>query len=307
MQADNSLKTNSILVKVSPFILLTAVLIWGYSYIVTKNILNVTSPVVLTCVGYIYSGIAGIPVIISRRKYLKQKSVWVQSAVLGVLIFASRLVQVIGCDFTTAGKNAFVTSAYVVIVPILGWMFFKQKLRPKNVILALLTLTGIGIIALNDNSNGINIGDLLTFAGSIGFGIHIIYNSKYVEKNDPILLGVLQLEAAAVIAMILMGFLRPGIKAEFFTWDVQRMFLYNGVFGTLVGFLLQSFAQKYLNPNRTSLIISTESVSGAVFSAIFLGEKYGPRLLIGCFIVLAANISASVKTEKKFMKNQLSP
>ncbi|HEX2985381.1 MAG TPA: DMT family transporter [Caproiciproducens sp.] len=284
--------------KLAPFILFTAVLLWGYSYIVTKNILGVTSPLVLTSVAYIYSGIAGIPVLLSRRRYLGQKGIWKQSIVLGLLLYIARLVQVFGCELTTAGKNAFITSAYVVIVPILGWALLRQKLQAKNIILALLTLTGIGIIALNDHFTGFNSGDLLTFAASVGFGIHIIYNGKYVEKNDPLLLGVLQLEVAAVISLILMLLLRPQMPADFYTLNLQIPFLYSGALSTMLGFLLQSFGQKYLEPNRTALIISLESVSGAVFSAALLGEKYGVRLLIGCAIVLAANILSNIRRQE---------
>lgn len=285
--------------KLSPFILLTAVLLWGYSYIVTKNILNVTSPLVLTSVAYIYSGIAGIPVILMRRRYFKGKGLWKESIVLGILLYAARLVQVFGCEYTTAGKNAFITSAYVVIVPVLGWMLLKEKLRAKNILFAVLTLVGIGIIALNDNFTGFNFGDLLTLVASVGFGVHIIYNGKYVEKNDPLLLGVLQLEVSAIISLLLMLVIRPQLPSEFSTINLQIPFLYSGALSTMLGFLLQSFGQKYLEPNRTALIISLESVSGALFSALLLGEKYGFRLLIGCAIVLSTNILTNVNWKNK--------
>lgn len=296
---ENKIKaTGGLYTKLSPFILLSAVLIWGYSYIVTKNILNVTSPLVLTSVAYVYSGIAGIPVLVTRRRFFKQKGIWTQSIVLGIVLYASRLVQVFGCQYTTAGKNAFITSTYVVIVPVLGWILLKQKLLAKNILYAVLTLAGIGIIALNDNFTDVNIGDLMTFVASIGFGIHIIYNGKYVEKNDPMLLGVLQLEVAAVISFVLLLVTNAQLPSNFFSLDLQLPFLYNGVLGTMIGFLLQSFGQRYLEPNRAALILSLESVSGAVFSAALLGEKYGPRLLVGCAIVLATNILTNMNQNK---------
>lgn len=276
--------------RLAPFALLTAVLLWGYSYIVTKSVLDRTSPQVFISIAYLYAALAGLPVVFLRRRFLGQENLLKNSVILGVLLFVSRLVQVVGCEYTTAGKNAFITSTYVVIVPLLGWALFRRKLRAKNILFALLTLAGIGIIALNDDFTGFNFGDMMTFASSVGFGIHILCNGKYVEKNDPLLLGVLQLEAAAAISLFFLLVTRPQLPAEFFTWSTQAPFLYSGVMGTMLGFLLQSFGQKYLEPNRTALIISLESVSGALFSAALLGEKYGPRLLIGCTVVLATNI-----------------
>lgn len=288
--ADLPAESSGLFRRAAPFTLLAAVLIWGFGYIVTKSVLHGVSPLLLTAVAYFYAAAAGLPVIVLRRKNLRRKNVLRNSAFLGVLLFCSRMIQVIGCKYTTAGKNAFITTAYVVIVPVLGWALFRFRLRIKNILLALMTLLGIGIIALNENFTGVNFGDVMTFVSSVGFGVHILYNGKYVEKNDPLLLGVMQIEFAAAISLVLAFAVQPRIPPDFFTWQAQAPFLYDGVMSTTAGFLLQSFGQKYMDSDRTARILSLESVSGALFSAAVLGEQYGVRLLIGCTIILAANL-----------------
>lgn len=289
--------------KFAPALLLSAVIIWGISYVFTKSVLTSVSPIVLTCVSYIYAGIAGIPFVIAKRKLISKKILF-YSVVLGATLFFSRLVQVFGCNLTTAGKNAFITSSYVVMVPILGAVLLKSRVSIKNIVLAFISLLGIALIALNENMTGVNLGDILTLIGAVGFALHIIYNGVYVQEHDAILIGVLQIEVTAVISIIVMLIQQESITSWCFDPKVQLPFLYLGVISTLFGFLLQSIGQEYVVADKASMILAMESVSGAIFSALLLHERYRIRLLIGCLIVFLANMIANIELAppEKFVK-----
>jgi len=211
------------------------------------------------------------------------------------MLFVSRLLQVYGCNFTTAGKNAFITSSYVVLVPIMGAILHKNKISVRHILLAGVSLFGISLIALNETMSGVNLGDILTFIGAVGFGLHIIYNGIYVQDNDPVLIGVLQTEVTAVISAIMLLIRQESVTSWCFDISVQIPFLYLGVISTFFGFLLQSAGQEYVAADKASMILAMEAVTGAVFSALILHEQYGIRLLIGCIIVFSANIMANLE------------
>ena len=106
--------------------LLSAAAIWGFAFVVVKNSLDVIPPGYMLAIRFTIAAVMLAALCWKRLRNLKRGTVW-SGAVLGFWLFASYLLQTIGCQYTTAGKNAFLTSAYVIIVPLIflteaeGW------------------------------------------------------------------------------------------------------------------------------------------------------------------------------------------
>ncbi|MCI8732165.1 MAG: YqeG family HAD IIIA-type phosphatase [Lachnospiraceae bacterium] len=273
--------------------LLSAAAIWGFAFVVVKNSLDVIPPGYMLAIRFTIAAVMLAALCWKRLRNLKRGTVW-SGAVLGFWLFASYLLQTIGCQYTTAGKNAFLTSAYVIIVPFLYWVLAGRRPDAYCITAAVLAVTGIGLLSLQGDLS-MNVGDMLTLVCAMGFALHMVYIDKYTQSWDPVVLTALQLAFAALFSWIVSPVLDGGFPSGAFGRDMIISMLYLGIFSTMIGFLLQNVCQKYTSPDMASLLLSTEAVFGAVFSILLLGERMNSRMLAGCVLLFAAVILAETK------------
>lgn len=272
--------------------LLTAA-IWGIAFVVVKNSLDTVPPTYMLAFRFTIAAVLLAAICLKKLRGLKAPTVRA-GAVLGFWLFFSYLVQTIGCQYTTAGKNAFLTSAYVVIVPFLYWLLARKRPDAFCITAAFLAIAGIGLLSLQGDMS-VNRGDVLTLVCAVGFALHMIYIDRYTEHDDPVVLTVLQLAFAALFSCLLSPILDGGFPAGVFRPAVIGSMFYLGIFSTMIGFLLQNVCQKYTSPATASLLLSTESVFGVLFSVLLLGEQMTPRMLAGCGLLFSAVLLSETK------------
>ncbi|MDD4413610.1 MAG: DMT family transporter, partial [Oscillospiraceae bacterium] len=132
--------------KASAGLLLTA-LIWGFAFIVVKSSLDKIGAFYMLAFRFSIATL-GLSVIFFKRLKFINRSMLKNGFVLGLLLFIGYALQTIGCKYTTAGKNAFLTAVYVVLVPFLHRLINDQKTKRINIIASLIALLGIGLISL---------------------------------------------------------------------------------------------------------------------------------------------------------------
>ena len=219
--------------------------------------------------------------------------------ILGVFLFLAFVLQTIGLVYTTASKNAFITAANVVIVPFIGLFIYKRKLDKIGVICSITTLLGIGILSLHSNLS-INIGDVLTLVCAFGFAFHIFFTSEFATKYNPMVLTGVQFTVTFILSLITQILMGEGT----ITGSISGYYgvLYSAVFSTTIAFLTQTICQKKVEGIKTAIILSTESVFGAIFSVIILHEIMSFRMIIGCIIIFISIIVA--ETKLSFLKKK---
>lgn len=120
---------------------------------------------------------------------------------VGVLTGLAYIVQTIGLQDTTAGKNAFLTTIYVLLVPFGSAVLFHEKLGARRYVAAVLMLLGIGILSLDGESGGLNRGDVLTLVCSVLYAAQIISVGRCNERMDTYALIVLEFAFAALTGL----------------------------------------------------------------------------------------------------------
>ena len=284
------------------FGLLITAAAWGFGFVVVKNSLDYIPPTYMLAFRFTIAAIGLLLVFCKRLKNIT-KDMMKHSALLGLLLFLAYLIQTIGCNYTTAGKNAFLTTVYVILVPFFHWLINKKRPDKYCIIAAFVALIGIGLLTLEGDLS-VNIGDMLSLLCGVVYALHIIYIDRFTENEDPVLLAVLQICYAAVFSWITAPIFNGGFPAGAFNSSVIIGMLYLGLFSTMMAFLLQNVCQKYLRPATASLLMSTESVFGVVGSVLILGEVLDVKMAVGCILILGAIVFNETKPGKKEVKKE---
>ena len=274
-------------------LLLTAA-VWGFAFVVVKDSLDYVGSVYMVAIRFSIAAI-GLAVIFCKRLKKIDKKHILMGGVTGLFLFLAYLVQTIGCSFTTAGKNAFLTTIYVILIPLIGWPLYKKRPHWHVFVAAGLSLTGIGLLALGgDDISGVNIGDILTLLCGLFFALHILWTEKCNKEGcDTIIITMLQFAFAAFFGWILAPFMDGAFPVSAIqTPKVVLSMLYLGLFSSMICFSLQNIGLKYVPSSLASLFLSFESVFGVLFSTIFLHETLTLKMAAGCLLIFSAIVIA---------------
>ena len=278
--------------------LLAAACIWGFAFVVVKDSLDYIGAIYMLAFRFSIAA-AALALIFVRSLKLLNASYWKRGAILGALLFFAYALQTVGCDYTTAGKNAFLTTVYVMLVPLFGWPLYKKFPGGHVFAAAAISLLGIGLLALSKSESSllsINFGDALTLGCGVFYALHILYTAKCNVRYDPIVLTVLQFFFAAVFSWAA-AFLFDGafpVAAVKNTRLIVSM-LYLGLFSTMISFALQNVGLKYVRSSFAALLLSFESVFGVLFSTVLLHERLTSRMIAGCTLIFFAVVLAETK------------
>ena len=274
-------------------LLLTTAIIWGMGFVVVKNSLDYISTLYLLAFRFTVGFIGMTLISIKYLRHITKKNL-IQGMVLGGCMFTAFWFQIEAVNYTTVGKNAFLTAAYVVFVPLLYWLIFHKRPTLQIIFATFLCFSGIGLLSL-DSSLSMNLGDLLTIICAIFYALHILFSDQFIEKGcSPMILNVLQLGFAGLYAWIF-ALIKDPFPARGFQQDSIVGILYLGICCTMLGFLFQALGQKHTSPSTASILLSTESVFGVIFSTIFLKERMTFQMIVGCVIIFIALILAQVE------------
>ena len=274
--------------------------IWGFAFVIVKDSLDYIGPMYMVAIRYTIAAVCMSLIFIKKWTLISKKYI-LHGALTGFFLFLGYATQTIGCNFTTAGKNAFLTTVYVILVPLFSWPLYKKRPGWYVFLAALLSMTGIGLLALGTgDTKGINRGDVLTIICGVFFALHIIFTAKYNTEDgadgkggDPLFLTLLQFIFVSIFGWICAPFYDgafPAVTA--LTSRVIASLLYLGLLSTMLCFSLQNIGLKYVPSSIASLLLSFESVFGILFSTIFLHEALTIRMLTGCILIFAAVVLA---------------
>lgn len=274
-------------------ILVLTAMIWGTGFVVMKNTLDTVPPGAIIAIRYT---IASMLTAVMFRKHLMglTREDVRRGAVVGALLAGAYIVQTIGLSMTTAGKNAFLTTVYVLLVPFGCYLVFRQKLSRKNFIAAAMMLAGIGCLSLDGESGGLNLGDLMTLCCGVLFAAHIMAVERCQEKTNTYALIVLQFAFAAAFAFVYAMIFERGMELDVNMGTVGGL-LYLSVFSTTIAMSLQNIGQSMAPASHAAILLSLESVFGALASWLLLGETLTTTMLLGFAIIFMALVVNSMK------------
>ena len=288
------LKSIPVRLKADLLLLLVAVL-WGSGFVFMRQAAGHGTILLLNGSRFLLGGLLLLPITRIRGAINHSNILYVCLA--GFALFCASLFQQAGLVTTTAGNAGFITSLYVVIVPILLWVLWHE--RPFSLIvtgLAVLLAVAGGFLLSTAGSFQLRIGDVLILICSFFWAMHVIVVGKGQGKIEPLPFALGQFLVCAVLNLVTGVIVEQPSGGEILF--VLPAILYTGVFSVALGFTFQVIAQKHTSPNDAALILCLESVFAAVFGGIFLHEELLPIQLAGCALILVALVLVPIKNGK---------
>lgn len=294
---ETQVKTGTKLLAAFGFLVIT--MIWGGSFVVMKNSVDLVPPCYLLAMRFSLAAFALALVFQGKLKKMTKEDLRC-GMIMGIFLSLSYLFQTYGIKYTTASKNAFITALYVILVPFIHWGISKRRPGVNNVAAGLIAVAGLGLLTLHGES-GINIGDILTFICGVCFAVHMVCTDLFTEKHDPVLLTIIQIAVVGLLNWILAPFLDGAGALDLkILADRNLIFglFYLAIFSTMIGFLVQTVGQKILSANTSSLLLSLEAVFGTIFSVIFLKDVMTGKMISGCVLMFAALLISELHFDK---------
>lgn len=282
----------------SNLLLLLAAAIWGLAFVAQRVGMDYVGPFTFNGIRFLLGSLSLLPLILYYRNQHKQTAPArprdaIKAGVLaGLILFIAASLQQIGLIYTTAGKAAFITCLYIVLVPMAG-IFLKQYVSITTWISSVFAIVGLYLLCVKE-SFFISYGDLLQLVGALFWAAHILIIGHYASRVDVLQLSFFQ--------FITCGMLSLAIAAGFETVALDGLvgalipILYGGIFSVGVAYTLQVIGQKYSPPAHAAIILSMETVFAALGGFWLLDERLGFKELIGCGLMLTGMLLTQLQS-----------
>ena len=301
----------------SNIMLFITALIWGSAFVAQKAATTL-GPFTYNGIRYLIGGFAVILVIIlfskieSRRgeadhgtgscqgfgRFIDKQTLIGGIACGIVLCAASNLQQLGMCFDTDAGKTGFITSLYIVIVPLLG-MLFGKNVRKSVWICVCLGIIGFYMLTMAGKSGtlGFRIGDFFVLLCAFCFACHIMVIDHFAPKCDCLKMSCVQFFVASIVSLLLMTLFETPVVSDII--ECWLPILYCGIFSCGLAFTLQIIGQKNAEPTAATLILSLESVFAVIFGVLLAGESMTLIEGLGCIVIFIAVVTPQLLSNKK--------
>ncbi|MEZ0395994.1 MAG: DMT family transporter [Anaerolineales bacterium] len=276
--------------KAELLLLLTAV-IWGTAFVAQRAAALQDSLFLFNAARFLLGALVLLPFCGLRwRAGWRQ---WGAACLAGALLFVAGTLQQLGMHYTTAGNAGFLTSLYVVLVPVLLLAFWCQRPAPAAWAAVWLAVAGAYLLGTNGQGFVFRAGDALELAGAVFWALHVIVVGKYAAGVATVPFAAAQFAVCALLSLLV------GWPVEGREWRglsaVLISIFYTGILSVGLGYTLQVWAQRHTPPTEAALILSLEAVTAVVAGWFFLQERLTFVQGAGCLLILMGVVIVQLK------------
>lgn len=294
--------------------LIFAATIWGTNFVFQKLAASEIGPFLFMGCRSLLGSITMLPIIFvmqratppeERVKYTKESLVFLLKRALlcGVITVSGSVLVQWGLLYTAASKAGFLNAIYIIFVPIVGMLFFHKK--PTYFMWLGIVLATVGLYNLClDETLSFNRGDLIILSSVIFFSFHIQLIARFVQEVNGVHLVCAEFFFASIYCFICSFIVEDPSFSQII--ECRHGILFAGILGIGLCYVLQVYAQKYTDPTVAALLMSLESVFGALGGVFVLHERFTPKEFIGVLFIAAAIVIAQLNPPKRKAKQEAS-
>jgi len=264
--------------------LVAAAFFFGTTFVVVKDAVRDVEPVPFLTVRFGIGAVAAW--MVARRRPATPG--WVRAGVLtGAALMVGYVFQTIGLQYTTTTRSALITYLLLPIVPILSAVVLRRP--PTATTVAGIGVALAGVFLLNDASLALGRGETLTLGCALAFAVQIVMLADFSPRHDTHRLNSVQLAVVAGGCLV-PGFFLGGYDFTFRAWWAAA---YTGVAASAVAFGCMVWAQQWVGPSRTALLLLLEPVFAGI-AGYFVGDRLGALGVAGALLILAGILVAEI-------------
>ncbi|MDE8602096.1 DMT family transporter [Marinomonas sp. RSW2] len=262
--------------------------IWGFAFVAQSVGMESLGPHSFNAMRFLLATLSLLPLlfIFKPKKSQNNRKLWLGGLAAGGCLFLGFTCQQIGLQYTTAGNAGFITSMYIVFVPILG-LLLGHKTEKHTWVGVGLALIGLYSLTVGPNLS-INKGDAIELLGTLFWTCHVLLIAYLSRSVSALPLSIVQFSIATALASIMAFALEtPTLENIKMAW---WPLVYAGVASSGIAFTLQTLGQKNVSPSISALILSSEAVFAVIGGWIFMQEILSTQALIGCGFIMTGMI-----------------
>lgn len=287
----------------SNILLLITAAIWGSAFVAQRVGMDFIGPFTFSGIRFLIGGAVLIPLVIWLNRRLSSqtsadsalsesasfpakqggKSLLIGGIIAGAVLFIGASLQQVGLVYTTAGKAGFITSLYIVIVPVIG-IAFKQKAGLGIWLGVALALIGLYLLSIKSDFT-LEYGDFLMFIGAFFWAGHVLVIGWLAPKHDPLKLSIIQFFVCGLLSMVFALAYETIVWAEVML--AMESILYAAIMSTGIAYTLQVVAQQDAKASHAAIILSAEAMFAVLAGWLILGEILTTRGMVGCALIMA--------------------
>ena len=278
-------------------LLLITTIFWGAGFVAQKLGAGHLGPNAIIVLRSIIAAVFLMLVQAVRRRRVFDLRTWKMGAICGISLFVPMFAQQKAFEFDISpGVCAFLTANYMLLVPVIG-VFVRRKASKAEWFALFPALVGTYLICVTgEDSFKVGLGELWTLLCAFLFAVEILVVDRLAPDCDTITLSIAMFASCAVLGAPCLA-----LPSEFPLLTAANLkaaipaILFLGLGSSGIGYTLQNVAQGlHTPPALASIIMSLESVCGAVFGWLFFSDVMSTRCLIGCIMVFCAALGAEL-------------
>lgn len=278
--------SNPVVLKADLLLLLVTVLA-AISWMFSKEALSGFPPLLFIGTRFLFAGLLlampGLPALKSLTRHQ-----WKASSGVGVLFGIAMSTWIMGLFHAThLGEGSFITSLAVVLVPLISWIFFRERMSRASWIALPLAFGGMALLSLQHGFRP-ELSQLLFFSAALLLSMTFILNGRAAAHVPALALSAIQLSIVGIVAIILSAGLEEW--PETWTGDMWWWLFLSVTVGTAARFLIQTYAQGMTTPSHAAVIMIVEPVWTATFAALWFGETMAASQVFGCGLIFLSLI-----------------
>lgn len=264
--------------------------VWGLTFVMVQDAIALLPA--MAFLGYRFVPAALLVAVIFRRRLRALSAAgWRVALLMGVFLTAGYVCQTLGLEETTASNAGFITGLFVVLTPLLGAVFLRDRISAVGWVAAVVS--AFGLYLLSGTSGDLDLrGDGLVFLCALAFAAHILVTSRAVRDHDVGALLVIQLAVCGIVCLAVAA-VAGDIEAPR-GWTVWSALLVTSLIASALGFFVQTFAQRHAPPARTALILAMEPAFAGLFGWLLADERLSALSWAGAGLIMAAIVAVEL-------------
>ena len=273
-------------------------LMWSSAFTSARIIVAYAPPMASLSLRFLVSGLIGIGLAYALGQSMRlNRTQWISVVVFGVCQNALYLgLNFVAMQTVEASLASIIASSLPLLVGLIGWLVFRERIRPLGIIGLVAGFAGVGLIMGVRLQGGVDgYGVALCVIGAFSLAIATLaVRGASSGGNILMIVGLQMLVGSAVLFFPAMLFETLEVT---WSWQLIAAFIYTTLVPGLIATVTWFYLVGRIGAVKASTFHFLNPFFGVAVAAILLGERLGATDIIGVVIIMGAILAVNLSKQ----------